>query len=221
VDEPLYPILAPNAGGIMIAAAGSPADAPDRFKPNASLLGPGWGSGADRKRLLEQAFEREGEGIPLILDADAIAMARGHSFHGNVILTPHPGEFAAFTGLPKEQLLSDPVAALKPLAREIRGTILFKSHVLYIAAEDGRLGILDGMAPALAAGGSGDLLAGFCAALAARMEKAACFDGYACACAAAGLLIASASENARRFIDPLRLADTAASLAGEAWLGGF
>jgi NAD(P)H-hydrate epimerase len=223
VDEPLYPILAPYAGGIMIAAAGSPADAPDRFKPNAALLGPGWGSGADRKRFLEQAYEREGEGIPLILDADAIAMARGHRFHGNAILTPHPGEFAAFTGLPKEQLLSDPVAVLKPLAREIRGTILFKGHVLYIAAEDGRLGILDGMAPALATGGSGDLLAGFCAALAARMENMACFDGYACACAAAGLLIASASaaENTRRFIDPLELADTAASLAGEAWLGGF
>jgi NAD(P)H-hydrate epimerase len=219
VDEVLYPILASAAGGIMIAAAED--GSPGRFKPNASLLGPGWGTGVDRRRFLKQAYEREAEGIPLILDADAIAMARDHIFHGNVILTPHPGEFAAFTGLPKEQLLSDPIAVLKPLARKIRGTILFKGHVLYIAGEDGRLGILDGMAPALAAGGSGDLLAGFCAALAARMEKAGRFDGYACACAAAGLLIASASavENARRFIDPLELAGTAASLAGEAWLG--
>jgi NAD(P)H-hydrate epimerase len=221
VDGELYPILAARAGGVMTAVNGSPADNTGRFNPDAILLGPGWGTGPDRERLLERAIEREGEGTPLILDADAIALARGRAFHGGAILTPHPGEFAAFTGLPREVLLAGPIPVLRETARHIRGTVLFKGHVLYIAAEDGRLGILDGMAPALAAGGSGDLLAGFCAALAARMSRTGSFDGYSCATAAAGLLIAAASapENARRFLDPPDLADTAASLAGEAWLG--
>jgi NAD(P)H-hydrate epimerase len=220
VDEEIYPILAQAAGGVMTAVNGKAADDPKRFKPDAILLGPGWGTGADRERLFEKALEREGEGTALVLDADAIPLARGRVFHGNVILTPHVGEFAAFTGLSKERLLADPIPALRETARQIRGTILFKSHVLYIAAADGRLGILDGMIPALAAGGSGDLLAGFCVALAARTSRAGLFDGYTCAAAAAGIFIAAASvpENARRFLDPPDLADTAAALAGEAWL---
>ncbi|MDR0376227.1 MAG: NAD(P)H-hydrate dehydratase [Spirochaetaceae bacterium] len=220
VDEEIYPVLARAAGGVMVAVNGSPADTPRRFKPDAILLGPGWGTGADRKALLEKALEREGEGTPLVLDADAVALARGLTFHGAAVLTPHPGEFAAFTGLPAEQLSSDPIPALRETARRIRGTILFKGHVLYIAAPDGRLGILDGMNSALASGGSGDLLAGFCAAAAARTSKAGAFDGYDCAAAAAGLLMAAASapENARRFFDPVELANAAASLAGAAWL---
>jgi NAD(P)H-hydrate epimerase len=220
VDGELYPVLAQAAGGVMTAVNGSPADDPERFRPDAVLLGPGWGRGAGREALLEKALDREREGTPLILDADALALARGRVFRGKALLTPHPGEFAAFTGLPKERLLADPVPALRETARQIRGTLLFKGHTLYIAAEDGRLGVLDGMNPALAAGGSGDLLAGFCAAIAARMERAGVFDGYTCACAAAGLLIAAAAapENARRFFDPPDLADAAASLAGDAWL---
>jgi NAD(P)H-hydrate epimerase len=219
VDEAVYPVLAAGAGGIMVAE-GKEADGRGRFRSDAMLLGPGWGKGADRAPILDRALEREGEGTPLILDADAVGMVRNRVFHGSAILTPHAGEFAAFTGVSVEKILADPVPLLRETSRRIRGTILFKSHVLYIAAHDGRIAILDGMTPALAAGGSGDLLAGFCAALAARTARNGAFDGYSCASAAAGLLIASASapENSRRFLDPLDLADTAARLAGEAWL---
>jgi NAD(P)H-hydrate epimerase len=215
VDSELYPILAQNAGGVMIAANGSPADDSRRFKPDTVLLGPGWGKGPDREGLLKKALEGEGEGTPLILDADALSLAEGWVFCGKAILTPHPGEFAVFTGLSKERLLADPVPALLETARRIRGTILFKGCVIYVAAPDGRLGVLDGMNPALASGGSGDLLAGFCAGIAARMKRAGVFDGYDCACSAAGLLLAAAAapENAWRFFDPLELADAAASMA--------
>jgi NAD(P)H-hydrate epimerase len=225
VDEALYPVLAASAGGIMVAPEGAESFRlkPERFKPDALLLGPGWGRAPDRFILLDRAVEQEARGTPLVLDADAIALARGKVFHGNALLTPHPGELAAFTALPKEEILADPGPILTALAREIRGTILFKGHVLYIAAEDGRLGILDGMRPALAAGGTGDLLAGFCTALAARTARSPNgfddgFDGYTCAAAAASLLLAAAAQVGRRFIDPLELADTAAALAGEAWL---
>jgi NAD(P)H-hydrate repair Nnr-like enzyme with NAD(P)H-hydrate dehydratase domain len=78
------------------------------------------------------------------------------------------------------------------------------------------------MTPVLATGGSGDLLAGFCAALAARMAKQeGGFDGYTCAITASALIDASARSKSieTRFSDPLELADRAADLAGEAWLG--
>jgi NAD(P)H-hydrate epimerase len=217
VDEALYPVLAPSAGGIMIAAAGSEGAAEGRFVPDTMLLGPGWGRGPERLPVLEKALLREEEGMPLILDADAIALARDRVFHGNVILTPHPGELAAYAGLPREEALARPGPVLLELARRKRALILFKSHVLIIAAADGRLGFIDGMVPALGTGGTGDLLAGICAALAARMKRAGTYDGYACAAAAAALLIKSA-QHADIFIDPLELGDTVAGLAGAAWL---
>jgi NAD(P)H-hydrate epimerase len=194
----------------------------DRFQPDAALVGPGWGRGADRAGILEQYLSLEAEGLPLVLDADAIYLATARSFHGNAILTPHAGEFAAYTGIPKDDMLADPAPVLRRFAKEKNAHILFKSHVLYAAAPDGRLGIIDGMCPALATGGSGDVLAGFCAAIAAHQMRAAggVFDGYACACAAAALLIEAvqAPAIAGRFIDPAELADQAASIAGRTWL---
>jgi NAD(P)H-hydrate epimerase len=221
VDDALYPIAAANAGGAMVVPASvamvSEASAP-RFESDAILLGPGWGRGADRFAALEAALALEATGIPLILDADAIALAKGRVFHGNAILTPHAGEFAAYTDLHKEAALAHPYPILTTLAREKQATILFKSHVLIIAAPDGRVGVVDGMTPVLGAGGSGDLLAGVCVALAARMKRADTFDGYICATCAAALLI-EAARGVNAFVDPLDLATRVGQAAGAAWLG--
>jgi NAD(P)H-hydrate epimerase len=223
-DEDIYPVLACRSGGIMVIPEGA-ADAEDedagRFKPDAILLGPGWGKSPARLPALKKALEYERVGIPLILDADAIALAGKTVFHGRTILTPHPGELASYSGVAKEELLARPASILLKLAREKKAVILFKGHVMTIAGFDGRFGVVDGMAPALASGGSGDLLAGFCAAIGARMmQDGQGFDGYVCASAAAALLIASVKSEdlAGRFLDPLEAADRAARLAGKAWL---
>jgi NAD(P)H-hydrate epimerase len=219
VDPSLYPVIAPACSGVMVAPDDGDNAANGRFSPNAVLLGPGWGRGEDRLRLLEAYLPLEKSGLPLILDADAIALAKDMVFHGNVLLTPHPAEFAAYTGLSKDEILKGPIPALCRFAREKNVHILLKSHVLYAASPDGRIGIIDGMNPALAAGGSGDVLAGFCAAIAARQKP---FDGYACACAAASLLIKAAESDgvAGAFIDPAELVRPAAAIAGAAWLPG-
>jgi NAD(P)H-hydrate epimerase len=222
VDDSLYPILAPDASGIMVASAAGEG----RFQPDAVLLGPGWGRGPDRARLLEQYLSLAERDVPLILDADAIYLARGLTFHGNVILTPHAGEAAACAGLSPEDILASPGPILRCVAQEKKVCILFKSHVLYIVSPDGRLEVIDGMNPALAAGGSGDVLAGLCAAIASRWHslaargRAAEVDACACASAAAALLMEAARAVAGRFIDPLELADAAARIAGKAWLPG-
>jgi NAD(P)H-hydrate epimerase len=248
-DPSLYPILAAGAGGIMVVpdspevlpSAGSAPSQAKRFMPDAALLGPGWGRGPDRARILENYLSLEKEGLPLILDADAVFLARDHIFHGKTLITPHTGEFSAYTGIPAADLLADPAPVLTRVARERNLTVLLKAHVTYIVSPDGRLGVLDGMNPALAAGGSGDLLAGFCAAIIARRaaearnfrgETAPCgsseepagaasgvFDLYNCAAAAAALLLEAGKRFRRRFIDPLEAAAAAAALAGEAWLG--
>jgi NAD(P)H-hydrate repair Nnr-like enzyme with NAD(P)H-hydrate dehydratase domain len=198
----------------------------------------------DRLRVLEEALRLEEEGTPLVLDADAIILAKEKVFHGNVLLTPHPGELAAYSGVPRDEFLANPAPLLLALAREKRGVILFKSHVMVIASAEGRLAVVDGMKAALSAGGSGDLLAGLCAGIAARCRGIAAQDRgiaargqapdtrrpavlgpdrvdlYACAVAGASLLIRAAGDPrmARRFADPLEFADIAADLAGRAWL---
>ena len=218
VDPSLYPIIAPGCSGIMVVPGGASGDDTEnsRFTPNAVLLGPGWGRGEDRTRLLESYLPLEQRGLPLILDADAIALAKNITFNGNTLLTPHPGEFAAYTGLSKEEITGNPLPALRRSAAEKKVHILYKSHVLYVVSPDGRVGVIDGMNPALAAGGSGDVLAGLCAAIAARGS----LDMHACARAAASLLIQAAKTKdiAGAFFDPAELAHAAAALAGAAWL---
>jgi len=226
VDASLYAIVAGACSGVMVVpddATSSEAskEGEGRFMPAALLLGPGWGKGEDRMRLLESYLPSEEKGIPLVLDADAIALAKGTAFHGNAILTPHVGEFAFCTGLPKEEILgTDIIRLLRGFAAEKKATVLLKSHVMYVASPDGRLGVIDGMNPVLAAGGSGDVLAGFCAAIAARSAQEGVFDGYTCACAAASLLVQAAESEgiAGNFIDPGELARAAAAIAGNAWI---
>jgi NAD(P)H-hydrate epimerase len=220
VDEDIYQVVASSSKGVMVAPALSSAGS--RFPPDALLLGPGWGRDSKRLPALQKALEQQD--IPLVLDADAIRLAKNINahFNGKTILTPHAGEFSAFSGVPKDEILADPIPILKKTAREAHAVILFKSHVMFIAAEDGRLGVIDGMTPVLGSGGSGDLLAGLCAGIAGRMQKdaaagAAAFDAYTCACSAASLLIA-AGKKTRGFGDPFVLADNAAQLAADAWL---
>jgi NAD(P)H-hydrate epimerase len=222
VDPSVYSVLAGNCTGIMVTTESTSVEA-GRFKPDAVLLGPGWGKSEDRIRLLESCLPLEKQGVPLILDADAIALAKDMVFHGNAILTPHVGEFAVYTGLPKEEILNRPFPLLRSFAEKSQAVILLKSHVMYAASPDGRIGIIDGMNPLLAAGGSGDVLAGLCAAIAGRWRALSSrtdgsTDGYLCACAAASLLIHAAGSKAltNRFADPAEIVDAAAAIAAAA-----
>jgi NAD(P)H-hydrate epimerase len=223
VDPPIYPILAASASSLMVdISPAGPGGRESRFAPDALLLGPGWGRGPDRLGSLEEALALEERGVPLVLDADAVFLARDRVFHGNALLTPHPGELAAYSGTDREELLAAPVPALRTLARERGAVFLFKSHVMIAAAPDGRVAVVDGMNPALGAGGSGDLLAGFCAGIAARC-RASGADLFACALAGASLLIRAAADPRirNRFADSMELAGIAADLAGRAWLPAY
>ena len=232
LDDDAYPVLAPGFGGIMAVPASGCRD--NRFMPSCHLLGPGWGRGEDRLTMLQQALKAEEAGVPLILDADGIYLLKTlfpdimsekqtvPVFHGNAILTPHAGELEAFSGIPKEQLLSQP-SLIAETAKKLNAVILFKSHVMVIADPGGRIGFIDGMDPALGAGGSGDFLAGLCAGIAGRIRvsknhERRSFDLFSTAAAAGALLTAASRQMGNRFYDPMELMQPAAVLAGRAWL---
>lgn len=210
VDEQLYPLLASTASGVMVAPE---AEQDDRWKPDAALLGPGWGDATDRPALFEKTLARAAaNGATVVLDADAIPLFQttNPSLLQETILTPHVGEFVKFARVSKERALSNPIPILKRIAEKTRATILFKSHVLIVVDADG-IGVIDGMTPMLAAGGSGDLLAGMTVGLAARRVRP-----FVCAVVAASLLV-KAGKTADAFADPLELAKTVSKLAFEAW----
>jgi NAD(P)H-hydrate epimerase len=235
VDDELYPVLASGAGGIMVvpaSKAGGIAGASaseTRFRPSALLLGPGWGRDGRRLEILEKALAREAEGVPLVLDADGIILAKDYferrgekpRFNGMTILSPHPGELEALSGIEKETLLAKPQLIAR-MAREFNAVLVFKSHVTIIASPgSGTLAYVDGMIPALAAGGSGDLLAGFCAGIAGRLcagaeDKARAL--FSAAIAAASLLEETGRRRKTVFCDPAELADLSSRIAGSAWL---
>jgi NAD(P)H-hydrate epimerase len=123
-------------------------------------VGPGWGLAPGRAEWLARLLEL---GLPGVLDADGITLLAGlpgARLSGRWVLTPHPGEFSRLAGVEVSELLADPLPPLQAMSAKLDAVILLKGHCSYVASPDGRYWVLDGMNPALATGGSGDVLAG-------------------------------------------------------------
>lgn len=124
----------------------------------------------------------------LVLDADALnTLARfGTEILKNkacrVVITPHPAEFARLTGKTAREVTADAVALAAGFAREYGVTVVLKNNRTVIAGGT-KLAINPTGSPALAKGGSGDVLAGFLAGTCGRGVPP-----YEAACAACYLL---------------------------------
>lgn len=103
-----------------------------------------------------------GQDIPL----SALALLRQAA--GRTILTPHPGEMARLTGLPVGQILQMPAHVAKTYAEKTGSVVVLKGHRTFIAAPDGTLYQNQTGNAGLSRGGSGDLLTGMIAGLAAQ-----------------------------------------------------
>jgi NAD(P)H-hydrate epimerase len=160
LDRSLYTSAIRRFQSVMVRPWDGPAqDFPAR-RFSALLVGPGWGLGPGRAEWLTHLL---GLALPGVLDADGITLLAGLDgprLGGRWVLTPHPGEFARLAGLEVPELLADPLPPLLEASSRLEAVILLKGHCSYVASPDGRYWILDGMNPALATGGSGDVLAG-------------------------------------------------------------
>jgi ADP-dependent NAD(P)H-hydrate dehydratase len=113
--------------------------------------------------------------LPLFRNAtvllDALAMDAVKSlgrFEQPVVLTPHAGEMAHLTGRDKEDLQQQPGAIALRQASAWNATVVMKGPTTCIAAPDARQWTHSAHAPGLGTSGSGDVLAGLIAGLAAR-----------------------------------------------------
>ena len=158
---------------------------------NTLLIGSGMGQGgypqAFLKALLPMLKQdtgvgagfkpaQEGHGVglaALILDADALNnLSRIERWpallHVPTIITPHPGELSRLSGLPVPEVQTDRLAVARRFAAEWNVTLVLKGANTIIAATEGAARVSPFANPALASGGTGDVLAGVIAGLVAQ-----------------------------------------------------
>jgi NAD(P)H-hydrate epimerase len=131
------------------------------------LVGCGLGQrGATQSFVRALLFSLAGEPPPtVVVDADGLnALARTpgwwREMKAPAIVTPHPGEMSRLSGRPIPEIQADRLGCAVDCAREWGKTVVLKGAHTVVAAPDGRAGLSPFANPALASGGTGDVLAG-------------------------------------------------------------
>ncbi|SEK29969.1 yjeF C-terminal region, hydroxyethylthiazole kinase-related/yjeF N-terminal region [Sphingomonas palmae] len=136
----------------------------------ALVVGPGLGRDDDMRALVERALASE---HALVIDGDALHLVTPEQLRtrgGQIILTPHAGEFEALFGRSDGSKLDRARAA----ANASGATVVFKGPDTVIAAPDGRTRLAPAANNWLSTAGSGDVLAGAIAScLAAGLDPLA------------------------------------------------
>lgn len=156
-------LIAAEAGQVL-AQRGERADA--------LVLGPGMMGGPDSTAITAAVLEGL-SGPALVLDAAALSKLpdqrealRRHA--GRVVITPHDGEMAGLLGIPREQVLRDPLAAAREAAALLQVVVVMKGGRSHIVTPEGQAWAYGNGNLGLATSGSGDTLSGIIAALLAR-----------------------------------------------------
>ena len=172
-ETPLLPLPSTTQGTFADAAV--PTLLEELKKCDAVILGCGLGQGGGVTSVTESVVRNAD--CPIILDADGInAVSQNINIlkeaHAPLILTPHPGEMARMTGLSVPEIMADRFKIAKAFA-EFYGVILVLKGANTIVAENGceHIFINSSGNAGMAKGGSGDLLAGIIAGLAAQGIK--------------------------------------------------
>jgi len=147
-------------------------------KPDAVVVGPGFGLGDDARRAVEHLLA-SWRG-PIVVDADALSMFAGKPgvfmASKKAILTPHPGEVARLLGKTPADVEADRHRAARDLVAATGAVVVLKGAHTLVASPDSRIVVSPVACPALATAGSGDVLGGIIGAMACALPpfEAAC-----------------------------------------------
>lgn len=177
--EPVFPIVAGLIPEALVHPG--PAEPEGTFSPAAAeealrlsqgmdvvVAGPGLGRTPGPAEMVRALLTENP--AKLVLDADALfALAQDKKLlqrkHGELILTPHPGEFSRLVDVPAEEVIPEKIRWAKEKAKEWRAVVVLKGPPTVISSPDGRTFLNTTGNTALAHGGSGDVLAGLIAGL--------------------------------------------------------
>jgi NAD(P)H-hydrate epimerase len=138
----------------------------------AMLIGPGLTMQSWNRLIIEDILAINK--LPaLVLDAYMLRYLASNSqgFNNlpkNSVLTPHPGEFSAMTGIPKGDIQANRNEIAATFANKWNHIIVLKGALTVIAAPNDQLAVVPIASPALASAGTGDVLAGIIVGLLAQ-----------------------------------------------------
>lgn len=161
----------------------------------ADVIAAGPGLGRDRAAVAQLSYIIEETRKPLILDADAInllseeptlleTLCRKQEDADSrrlLALTPHPGEFARLAGCSVQDVLENVENLLKIWARKLSAVVLCKGARTYVVSPKGSIYINGSGNSGMATAGSGDVLTGIVAGIAAQEKDwfyAVCVSVY-------------------------------------------
>ncbi|MEM8642284.1 MAG: NAD(P)H-hydrate dehydratase [Cyanobacteria bacterium P01_G01_bin.54] len=212
VPESLKPlVLAQLPEALVLACPETPEGAIAALPPELELakfntVACGPGLTTQTPKLLNQLWQTP---TPLLLDADALNLL-AHQTDSlpprdpPTLLTPHPGEFRR---LFPDLEVGDRWAALLQGAAQRQAIILLKGAKTLIARPEGQVWAIANGTPALARGGSGDVLTGLAGGWLAQTEpRQAAMTLAAAAWAHAAAAQEIASTHTMLGVDPVRLA---------------
>ena len=146
------------------------------------VMGCGLGQGEEVWQQIMRLYDPE---KPSVWDADALnLLAKAPFLLGeHAVITPHIGEAARLLGCSVADVMADKLLAARKLCEKYGCTVVLKSDVTVICQiSDGKAEYLLNTAgsPAMAKGGSGDVLAGMLGALLHRERDALQAAGLGC-----------------------------------------
>lgn len=140
-------------------------------RKNVVAMGPGLGTHPETAALVRDLASANP--LPMVLDADALNAIAGVKIGrpGTRILTPHPGEMSRLCGDSIASIQADRVGAARSFAVSGGYWLVLKGNRSLIASPEGEVWINPTGTPALAKGGTGDVLTGMLAGLLAQFPS--------------------------------------------------
>ena len=134
-------------------------------------IGPGLGTSESTQEAVRTILQKIT--TPVVIDADALTALAGHTeilaaMQAQKVLTPHPGEMARLTGLEIGEIEADRINVAKKYAEEWQAIVVLKGAPTVIGCPNGTVYVNSTGNSSLATGGSGDVLTGIIAGLAAQ-----------------------------------------------------
>lgn len=182
--ELLAALAAASPESMALAVAASPDGALDESAAEALVaaaaarsvvaVGPGIGRASGTTAAIARLVL--GTDRPVVLDADGLAAFEGGlerlaARSAPTVLTPHPGELGRLLGRSSAEIQADRLGAAREAAARSGAVVVLKGDRTVIAAPDAEAWINESGSPAMATGGSGDVLTGLLAARLAQGDE--------------------------------------------------
>ena len=128
------------------------------------VVGPGLSQEPDTTMLVRELYQNVNK--PFVIDADGINAFQGQTniIKGSgreAVFTPHPGELSRLMGVTPNEINDDRIGAALRFVRHTGANLILKGARTVIVSDKEELFINPTGNPALAKGGSGDILTGF------------------------------------------------------------